>query len=401
MSQENWNLLGDKLRDYRPAVDADAAWQAARDRLAVEQPVFVSLGQLLRWKGVELLVLLLFVQLVQFTPPSPANLPTASGRDTAPAASFPPAGNKESTATKNDILAATPTPVTERAIQPPIPRAKRALTTTTNRSTADESTLSVTPERDRSRVVEKLTQLTKEQETEYQTELAVVSSVSSVPITLLPTRVPGPLVSRKFSKRSVANPTSIVSSATPVVIDVWAAVSRPEQGRVTPLFGLQMRLPAGPRGEMILGAGYQRVTGMDLHWHQAEYHKDFGYPTGNAVERWLDSYGAWEYRIGYRYRLDRRWAVQSDLQLTFLQERGLRERIQGSDVFLGSSRRSLVDRDFGVGLGVDYRLTRHLGLFTRYVFGLGDITPNNLYPDQRTHRHGGVQVGLRLTPFGQ
>jgi hypothetical protein len=138
---------------------------------------------------------------------------------------------------------------------------------------------------------------------------------------------------------------------------------------------------------------------MELHWRQAEYHKDFGYPTGNAVERWLDSYGAWEYSIDYQQRLSGRLALRTGLQLTVLQERGLRERIQGSDVFLGSRRRSLVDRDFGVRLGLDYRLTRHVAVYGQYLQGLGDISPDYLYQDDKSHRHGGLRVGLRLMLF--
>jgi hypothetical protein len=190
-----------------------------------------------------------------------------------------------------------------------------------------------------------------------------------------------------------------VTPRSTAALDLIGGVSQPAAGALTTLVGLQLRLIAGPKGEIVLGAGYQRITGMDLHWRQAEYDKDFGYPTGNAVERWLDDYGAWEYSLGYRYRLTPRLGIQSDLQLTILQERGIRERIQGDDLFLGSSRRSLVDRDFGLRLGLDYRLTRRFAIYTQYLYGLGDISPNTLYDSPESHRHGGFRAGLRFSLF--
>jgi hypothetical protein len=446
MANENWDLLGDKLRSYRPAVDADGAWRAARAQLAATPPHRrLTWWQLLGWKAGEMLVLLLCLwawdgststeiprQQVAVKTPTRADRPV-------PALAAPLGKEKHSdtsAAGTAGVAKRVLTPVADRGVgakgtvpatrtlpgasvprrllaAPPTVTAPSALTSgvaytefgKTGKKAANHTNfrefdspqsplVSLVP-----RNYERISAREAKANSVYSTS-AVAPSLRFGAVAPLPVAELGALraVAANWPEwRPVAPAQNPVSTAFS-----WAltgGLGQTPGGHLAPVVGAQLRLPLGPRQAVAFGAAYQRVRGMGLHWHQAEYHKDFGYPTGNSVERWLDSYGAWEYSIDYHQRLSGRLAWQTGVQLTILQERGLRERIQGSEFFLGSRRRSLIDRDFGLRIGLDYRLTRQVALYVQYLQGLGDISPDYLYQDEKLHRHGGLRVGLRLMPF--
>lgn len=406
MANENWHLLGDKLRNYRPPVDADVAWQNVSTQLNIPAPRLLSLRRLLGWKVAELGLIVLSLFLLNRALPE-TSAPADPGNSTEIQSSLLLArvpGAADATKEAAATLPAT-------SIRPQEP-AKRALTPAMDRTTDLKSAKQ--PFRDaRPRNTDTASPsgnplITARSDRPELSRSAVDRSPSETkrlrangPIDLLPGSLPQELIAAEGHTVPAFSTTQAVAmnASASVRLEILGGISQTASARTTPFAGVQLRFPTGPRGVLVLGAAYQRVAGMNLHWRQAEYDKDFGYPTGNVLERWLDSYGAWEYSIGYRQQIAGRWSVQTDVQLTILQERGLRERIQGSDFFLGSSRRSLVDRDFGVRLGLDYRLSRHLALYGQYLYGLGDISPDYLYQDQRVHRHGGWRVGLRLMPF--
>jgi hypothetical protein len=402
MSRENWNKLGEKLRDYRPTVDADAAWLAALEQLEKSRPAAVSLRWLLLWKGGELLGLLLFVWLfgtIAVADPAGTTVePTLPPMaELAPAPLSAPSNTKHITPAQGNISEAGSPQAAPQPGETPAFATPRAQITTRNRPLSTAVDANALFLRERSQVED--TGIALQSNAGGQAAPMATTAPAEVDRAVAPLP-PRPVSSlplpglRGLPMPDVFEPSA--PTATVFALEMEVGIHRPQTGAFTPYVGGQLRLPVGPRGEVVLGVGYHRVSGLDLYWKQAEIHKDFGYATGNAVERWLDSYGAWAYRIGYRHRVAPRWSLQTDLQLTVLQERGLQERIQGSDFFLGANRRSLVDRDFGLRIGVDYRLTSYLGVYTQYVQGLGDITPNHLYGEERTHRHGGARIGLRL-----
>lgn len=394
MSQNNWNIIGAKLRDYEPAVDAEVAWQSALAELESTPPAALSPRRLLAWKGGEAILLLLFVWCFAA---GPAPEPDRSGLDrtelaaTARAPAKAPFSSTKATPPRPDAAPAAPTP------NPPI---KRARTTTTTRLPRMDAAAPVLAGKDRIRGVDGAAPYPLDHRQPRSSSAALAAEPPArVVVPTLPARSPGSLSRTRESIFATVRPAPAAAPVSASRLEVEVGWNQPALGNALPYVGLQLSLPAGRRGEIVLGAGYQNVAGLDLYWQQAEYHKDFGYPTGNAVERWLDNYGAWEYRLGYRHRPASRWAFQTDLQLTILQERGLRERVRGDEFFLGSSRRSLVDRDFGLRFGVDYQLTSRFGLSARYLLGLGDITPDYIYGEEHTDRHGGMRVGLRLMLF--
>ena len=410
MANENWQSLGDKLRNYRPAVDADAAWQGVLYRRNTG-PQPLSLRRLLGWKLAEIGLIVVGLIVFSWSAPvaSESVKPTDSSTLVQARQELTPAPSTALSAEKEEATAiqkpSNPQGSAKRALSPSVGRvAEMKLSVGAPRGARSINAEASPPTRRTNIHTEKPAPSSATTRLDNPEEAA--SSVARLratgPLAPLSVSLPQrPITAKTYTPPLISKigSASLPRSATPVALEISGGIGQTTGSRFAPFAGLQLRYFAGARSSLVLGAAYQRVDGMNLHWHQAEYHKDYGYPTGNAVDRWLDSYGAWEYSIDYRRRLAGRLSLQTGIQLTILQERGLREQVQGSDFFLGSSRRSLVDRDFGLRVGLDYRLTRHFALFARYLHGLGDISPNHLYEQQTIHRHGGWRVGLRLMPF--
>ena len=170
---------------------------------------------------------------------------------------------------------------------------------------------------------------------------------------------------------------------------------------VVPHIGLFASKTLGQRLEFQVEAHLKTVVNYnETQTYEEEVFSSIGWVGNTQLTYQYKGFTSLDIPLTFKYALGNRFGILAGGRFSFLQSHEPAESLSFNGLYSGSSLQERVpkkgfwDKDIGLVIGAEYYLNTKWLLDVRYVQGLKDITPDNLYGNTKTHLNTDLQISI-------